>query len=359
MKKILFTTGPVGVQDNVKYASYDYEDIGHRQQEFKDLFKRLQIKLNQFFRVSKNYTSMIFTGSGTSVMESVITGNIHEGNKILITSNGQFGRRFSEIASIYNISQIHLKQEWAEQIDLERVESLLKSDEKIEAITITHHETSVGILNPLKEIGELAKKYNKIFIVDAISSVGIEDINIEENNIDFLITSSAKAIQCQPVLGIICAKNSTIEKLKTVKKRNLYLNLYDHYVFAKKNQTPYTAAIPLFFSLEVALDNIEKEGFENRKKRYRDYCKKIRNKIKEMGLELNIKNDNSNSLSYVQIPKGRHFNEIYNSLRNDGFEVYPGKGELIGKVIHIGNIGDLTDELVDKFLISFEKVMAK
>lgn len=223
-KDYLFLSGPVNIEKSVRKAVYAAKDIGHREPEFVELLKQIRKKLLKVFNANKkNYSILVFTGSGTSAMEAVMAANIHKGKKALVISNGGFGERFTEIAKIYKIPFKHLKYKWGEPIKIIEVKKTLEKNKDIEAITLTHNETSVAIMNPVNEIGKLAKKHKKIFIVDSISTIGGEPVNVVKDNIDFAIGTSAKAIQSMPVLGIVCAKKTAIKKNKRYKTTVLLL----------------------------------------------------------------------------------------------------------------------------------------
>ncbi|MDP6671176.1 MAG: alanine--glyoxylate aminotransferase family protein, partial [archaeon] len=304
----------------------------------------------------KDYSTLVFTGSGTSAMEAIIAANIHKGRKALIISNGSFGERFAEIAKVYKIPFKHLKYAWGETVKVDEVGKILKENKEIEAITLTHNETSVAIINPVHEIGMLAKKYNKIFIVDSISTVGGEPVNVIRDNIDFATGSSAKALQSLPVLGIVCAKKSAINKIKDIQPRCFYLDLIKHYEYEEKlNQTPYTPAIPLFFALNQSLDNLLEEGVENRIKRYKQNAEILRGGLEELGLNFFLSKEyRSNMVAYVMLPKGVKFKPVHDKLKQKGFVIYPGGGPLTEKAMHIANIGTIDKDAINAFLKEFE-----
>ncbi|MBN2066912.1 MAG: alanine--glyoxylate aminotransferase family protein [Candidatus Diapherotrites archaeon] len=361
-KDHLFISGPVNIEENVRKAVAEYKDIGHREPEFVELLKQIRKKLLKVFRANKKeYSALVFTGSGTSAMEAVMAANIHRGKKALIISNGSFGERFAEIAKVHKIPYKHLKYKWGEPIKTGKVESTLKKDKKIEAITLTHNETSVAIMNPVHEIGLLAKKYKKIFIVDSISTVGGEPVNVVKDHIDFATGTAAKALQAMPVLGIVCAKKAAIKKIRDILPRCFYLDLIKHYEYEEKhNQTPFTPAIPLFVALNKALDNLLKEGVKNRIQKYKQNAKMLRKGLQKLGMEFCLPEElRSNIVAYVMIPKGVKYKKLHKTLKKNGFVIYPGKGPLTGKAMHIANIGTVNKKTISQFLEVMEKAIHK
>lgn len=356
----LFISGPVNLDDNIRESIYNSPDIGHRELEFVELLRGIREKLLIVFKANREeYSVLIFTGSGTSAMEAVMAANVHEGKKALIASNGEFGERFAEIADVHNIKYKHLKYRWGEPIQLDDIENTLKNDPDIETVVMTYHETSIAVINPVEKIGKLVKRYNKLFIVDCISAVGGEPLDVVKYNIDFAIGSSAKALQSMPVLGIVCANKSAIKKISDIKPRCYYLDLLKHYKYEEElNQTPYTPAIPLFFALNQSLDNLLEESVEGRLLRYKESANYLRKGLKKIGLTFLIPEKyHSRMVVYVILPKNIDYGPLHKKLRESGFIIYAGKGHLDNRAIHIANIGNLDKRDIDDFLFHLDKAI--
>ena len=170
-KLYLFTPGPVNVAENIRKAICK-EDICHREEDFNCLLKSIEDKLLKLFEIkeTENYRAVVITGSGTAANESILSSVVGDKN-ILILSNGEFGERLYDISKIHNPNTSILKFDWGKQINLERIDTYLKNN-KVDIISMVHHETSSGMLNPIEKIGELSKIHNTMFIVDCISSAG-------------------------------------------------------------------------------------------------------------------------------------------------------------------------------------------
>ena len=360
MKEHLFLSGPVNLQKSIRKAVYGSRDIGHREPEFTGMLKQIRAKLLKVFGANKrDYSAIVFTGSATSAMEAVLAANIHKKKKALIITNGQFGERFVEIAKVHKIAFKQLEYGWGEPIKAGDVARALRGDKAIEAVVMTYHETSSAIINPVHDIGALAKKHKKLFIVDCISAVGGEPVDVVRDNIDFAIGTSAKALEGMPVLGIACVKKSAIEKIRDIRPRCFYLDLVKHYDYAEqRNQTPFTPAIPLFFALNQALDDLFSEGLKKRRARYKKNAGLLRAGLKKMGLGFYLpKEYRSNIVAYVMLPDGIKFKPLYAALKKKGFLIYPGKGPLEEKAMHIANIGAIDEKEINKFLSALRTVV--
>lgn len=357
-KQYLFCPGPVNVAENVKQAVIANE-VGHREEEFSKLLKNLNKKLLHLFEVKNqdNYQAVIITGSGTSANEAILSSVV--GHKhILILSNGEFGNRLHEISSLHNPNTHLLQFEWGKEIDVQKVEKYIKKH-RIQLIAMVHHETSVGMLNPIKKIGALTKKYKTLFLVDAVSSAGAEEVDLEGCNITFCSSSAAKAIGSLPGLAFVVGKKIAFEMLQHVPAKTAYLNLYKFYHYATAfDQTPNTPAVQLFYALDQAISNILKEGVDNRRKRLKDRAQFLRIGMKRLGLKFLLDEKVMSSvLTTVLIPASTTFENLHNKLKEKNIIVYNGKGPLTNKIFQVGNIGDLPKSDIIFFLKTLKGVL--
>ncbi|HDK41861.1 MAG TPA: aminotransferase class V-fold PLP-dependent enzyme, partial [Candidatus Pacearchaeota archaeon] len=343
----MFVAGPVNVSQKVKDSTI-YLEIGHREPEFMDLFKELRRKLLYSFGVSSHsdkYETIICGGSGTSAMEMTLSSVLHSNKKTLVITNGSFGERIVEICNLYNIPTIHFKYEWGEYPNINEINNKLKQNQDIESVAMVLMETSTGMLNPVNEIGKLCREHEKIFIVDAISALWGEKLNVIEDNIDYCVTNTNKCLGGLPVLGIICYKKSSLEKVKNISPRSYSLDLIKHAKYAEKDQTPFTPMIPLFYMLNQALDELIEEGIENRIQRYKRNGDLLKSELKEIGLSFHLKKEEmSNLMVNILVPENLTYNDIHSKMKERGYVFYPGKGPLEGRTIHLANIGTLTEQ---------------
>lgn len=359
-KHFLFCPGPVNISQNVKDATQ--HEIGHREIEFSKLLLSINSKLLKLYEIShsKAYHSVLITGSGTAANESVLSSVVN-GKNILIISNGEFGERLVEISKIYNPENtFHMKFEWAQHINVEAVRKFVKKND-IKVIAMVHHETSTGMLNPVNKIGLIAKDLNLTFIVDTVSSVGAEKINIEKWNITYCIGTSGKAISSLPGVAFVIAKKKDFEKLKEHTPRTMYLNLYKLYFYSAAHaQTPNTPAVQLFFALEQALENIIEEGVKERRKDLNRKAETLRAGMNKMGLKFHMDGDHMSSvLTTVKLPKYIDFTTLKSELKKKNIVVYNGKGSLTNKVFQVGNIGTFSEEDILYFLDSLKMLLKK
>ena len=354
----LFTPGPVNVAENIRKAICK-EDICHREEDFNCLLESIEYKLLKLFEIKEtdNYRAVVITGSGTAANESILSSVVGDKN-ILILSNGEFGERLYNISKIHNLNTFTLKFDWGEQFNLERIDTYLKNN-KVDIISMVHHETSSGMLNPIEKIGELSKIHNTMFIVDCVSSAGAELIDVEKYNISFCSSSSSKAIGSYPGISFVIGKEQEFEKLKDMPVKTTYLNLYKFYHFITTvSQTPNTPAVHLFFAFEQALLNILEEGVSNRHNNIKNLAHLLREGMKKLDLKFLIDKEHMCSvLTTVHIPSHVDLNIFKKKLRDKKIIIYDGKGPFKNKVFQVGNIGDITSTDIEFFLDSLKEVL--
>lgn len=353
----LFCPGPVIVAKNVFDAATN--NIGHREEEFSALLSSINSQLLDLFEIKnkKQYYPLLITGSGTAANESVLSSIV--GNKhILILANGEFGERLHMISKIHNKNTHLLHFGWGNPIDTVKVEDYLQKH-KVDIIAMVHHETSIGILNPAEKVGKLSKKYKKTFYMDAVSSTGADEINLEAWNVAFCTTSAGKAICSLPGLGIIMTRVKEIESLKDAPVRTAYLNLYNLYKYSKNHmQTPNTPAVHLFYAFDQALSNIHAKGVKKWRAAIKAKAEMLRVGMKQMGLEFLINESlMSSSLTTVMVPTHTTIHELKSKLKEKNIVIYNGKGPFLDRVFQVGNIGELTDDHIKMFLKSLKKAL--
>jgi 2-aminoethylphosphonate-pyruvate transaminase len=350
-KYLLFTPGPVNVAENLR-AAVSKEDICHREADFDVLLKSIEQKILSLFQIEQRnqYNAVVITGSGTAANEALLSSVVGQGH-ILILSNGEFGDRLYNISKIHNTNTHLIKVPWGQMFDLQYIETYLRMN-NIDVIAMVHHETCSGMLNPLAQIGSLAKSYGAMFIVDGVSSVGAEVVNMEEWNIAFCSSSSSKAVGSYPGLSFVVGRTEDFETLKQHQAKTTYLNLATFYEFLKtRSQTPNTPAVPLFFALEQALANILQEGVANRFAAIRQRANKLRRGMHELNLKFLIdKKDMCSVLTTVCVPNFVDVSDLQSKLRKSGIIIYEGKGVFKNKVFQIGNIGEISELDIQFFL---------
>ena len=349
-QNILLNPGPATTSATVKLAQV-VDDICPREKEFGDLMERVSNELTSIAADTKEYTAILFGGSGTAVVEAILTSVVPHDKSVLIVNNGAYGKRMCQIAKRFNINHIEFKSSPIEPIDLEKLEETVKNSENLSHLAVIHNETTTGLLNNLDDLGKLAKKYNLELIVDAMSSYAAVPIDMKKQNISYLAASSNKNIQGMAGVGFVIASKNALESLKDIKPRGFYLSLYEQYQnFVKSHQMRFTPPVQTLYALEQAIKEAKEEGIENRYKRYSKSWQTLTDTLKEMGLKYLVDDEyHSKIITSIFIPEGVDFNDMHDYFYEKGFTIYPGKVEEFN-TFRVANIGNIDYRDMERFL---------
>lgn len=353
---ILLNPGPANVTETVRNALLQ-PDLCHREKEFFEVMRRVREKLVLVAKGDSNYVSVIFSGSGTASVEAVICSAVPEGKIILLIDNGVYGDRIKKIADAHRIKNIAIHCKWGEIPDFAAIEHEIKANKDITHIAMVHHETTTGLLNPVHQVGDIAKKHGIKFIVDAMSSFAGEELDVIKDNIDYCISSSNKCIQGMPGLSFVVARKEELEKTKD-NARSVYLNLYNQYREEENDNTPFTPAIPAFFALDKALDELFEEGLDNRIKRYAHLAFILRMRMADLGFKTLLpKKYMSHILTTYLLPKGLNYDLLHDKIKEKGFIIYAGQADLKKYAFRISNMGNLSEKDIKQFIVSLKQIL--
>ena len=352
---LLMIPGPVQLHERIIRAMAR-QMIGHRTADFSEILAFCVDVLKEVFGTSGDIC--LISGSGTAGMEAAIAsfGNV---KKIATIENGKFGERLGEIASRYTEVE-RLQFPWGESVDLDAVKRAF--DNGCEAIAFVHNETSTGILNPAKEIARIAKEYDALVIMDAITSAGGDYVKMDEWGVDVAIVGSQKCLGAPPGLAAVAVTDRAWDCYN--ENCPYYLDLAAYRKKLKDMQTPYTPAVPLFFALAEALKIIKEEGLENRIQRHRILSAAVRKWAVEAGLELfpnlNEYSSYSNTVTAIKMPEGISDGELRGALRKEyGILISGGQGDLKGKIFRIGTMGNVGKFETVSTLAALEDILSR
>ena len=356
---ILLNPGPVNVSERVRQALMR-PDICHRESEFRDLLQGIREKLIRAFAAnySSEYVALLMTGSGTAAVEAAVTSCIAPGRRMMVIKNGVYSQRISQMAAAHKIQAADLSGEWDQRFDVEPVTVALRQNAAIQAIAIVHHETSSGMLNPVKEIGGVAKKVGRYLLVDGVSSLGGEEIDFNAYNIGLIAGSSGKCIQGFPGVGFVIIRRDLMEQMINYERRSVYLHLPTYYKEQEEGSIPFTPAVQLYYAFDEALNELLEEGVPNRIARYRKAARTIRNYMRAMRLKFYLREPLwSSTLTSFKLPEGVYYDHLHDLLRERGYVIYAGQAQLADSVFRVANMGALTEAQIEGFLKAFESVL--
>ncbi len=340
-RHLLLCPGPVNLSPHVR-AALASQEICHREPEFSNLLQTVRAKLLRALEVDGHYTVAILTGSGTCALEAAVLACVDSGRKLLVVNNGVYGSRIAQIARFHGLPLTEIRSPITERPDLNRLAAALKRDSDIGTVAMVHHETSTGMLNPVEAVAALAKKHRRRFLVDGISSLGAERLDLRKHHVGLCVGSSGKCLHGPPGLSFVLLSQEEAARMVRAKPRSLYLDLGTLLKAQEAGETPFTPAVPLFFAFHAALDELLKEGVRMRAARYRQRASFLRSGFKKLGLKgLLDEKLLSNTLTALWVPKGIAYPQLHDRLKRAGFVVYAGQSELKGKIFRIAHMGQL------------------
>jgi len=334
--------GPTNVPPRIMKAMFK-PMINHRDEEFRALYKNILENLRYAFQTKNDVFPL--TCSGTGGVEFAIGNLISRGDKVIVPVNGLFSERLKEEIIRFGGVPIEIRSEWGSACSVEDVKTVLENEKDVKAIALVYNETSTGTtLRSLPEIGKLAKKYDVLLIVDAISVLLGDYLPVDEWGVDVCIAGSQKCFACPPGLAMVSVSEKAYEVAEKNRFRPFYHDLLAWREFKGRLETPFTPVLPLYYALDEALKVLKEEGLENRVQRHRVCAQAFYMAFEEMGLDTVAHGDlRSNTVIVPWLPTNvddRRFRE--NLKKKYGVVVAGGGGKLKGKTFRIGSMGTVS-----------------
>jgi len=354
----LHIPGPVEVSAKT-FRAFSSPMIGHRGQGFKDLYARIQPKLQQLLGTKQ--LVYLSTSSAWGVMEGAIRNLVSR--KVLNCMCGAFSDKWLDVSKRCGKEAEPLQVPWGSPIRAEQVEAKLATGQ-FDALTLIHNETSTGVMSPLAEIAALKKKHPEVmFIVDSVSSLSATPIPFDELGIDVLLAGSQKALAMPPGLAVFACSPAALAKAATIKDRGYYFDFVEFQKNAEQSMTPSTPSIGHVYALESKLEDIFSEGLEARYARHLSLAQKTRawaanhgfNLFPEAGYESvtltcvnNGAKPGSRSVDVAKLQK---------LVKDQGFLIDGGYGKIKGTTFRISNMGDETAETMQTLYTALDVAM--
>jgi 2-aminoethylphosphonate-pyruvate transaminase len=357
---VLLNPGPACTTDRVRGA-LGRGDWCHRESEFSDLLASIRAGLVRTLNVADTHEAIVITGSGTSAMEMAVISAVRADRALLVIRNGVYGDRLAKIAEVNGIKVHSISSEWTTPADPEAVRAALAANPDIDAVAVVQHETTTGMINPVGAIGAIAQEAGALMLVDAISATAIENEGHEDLNADIICGTANKGLHGLPGVSFILCSAKGIERLNEVPVRSLYLNAATYLTGQRKGDVPFTPAVQVCFALDEAIKELEEGGgVAARVAEYRQRAELVRAGFARLGLEILVEPAHrSNSISMIYLPEGIAYPELHDALKEDGFVIYAGQGDLAKTFFRISTMGHLPLPTLERFLVCLETAIAK
>ena len=338
--------GPTPLPDEILNAM-TRQMINHRGPQFAEMINRATAILKDMFQTKGDV--FLLTCSGTGGMEATIVNTLSPGDKVLVLANGFFGERFADIAEIFGAEASRLRFEWGRAVDPEAVRQALSQDTGIKAVLATHNETSTGVTNDLASISAVVREYEKLLLVDAISSLGAIDLPADAWGCDVVVTASQKGWMAPPGLAMVSVSERAWKANAQAKMPRYYWDFAKAKSFLEKGQTPWTPALTTIYALAAALELFQQEGLANIVARHARVGAKARDGVKSLGLSL-FPEDScaSNTVTAVKAPEGLDVKKLLKILREEyNIVLAGGQQRLDGQIFRIGHLGYVNEGDID------------
>jgi aspartate aminotransferase-like enzyme len=350
----LFVPGPVDVDPEVLDAQTQAM-IPHRSAEFEEIFHRAESKARKVFYTANRV--FITASSGTGLQEAAIRNFANL--RVLNCTNGAFGNRWHDVAKSNGKQADKLDVPWGEPVTPELVAQALKGQD-YEILTVVHNETSTGLQNPVGEIAAAVHDVSPetLICVDAVSSLSGAKIETDAWGLDFVLTSSQKALAIPPGLGLAATSDQALARAESVDNRGWYFDLVRMEKHRTRNSTPATPATSLINALDFQLDRILEEGIEARFDRHAAMAARVHAWALERGFGLfAAEGYRSNTVTTVANTREVNFADLNAFLMARDMRLANGYGALKGKTFRIAHMGELTLNDIEVLLAAMDEFL--
>ena len=357
MRPILLNPGPVSLSEGVRRAVVRM-DLCHREPEYFELQDKVIRGLLDIYQCDPAlWSAVLVGGSGTSAMEAMVASLVPTDANVLVLENGVYGERLSRIANIYGIRNQALAAAWGDEIDLQAMADLLESGDFSHVLAV-HHETTTGRLNPVKKIASLCTKYKVQLLLDAVSSFGAEAIPFGEESLQAIAATANKCLHGIPGLAMVICRSESLKQ--GIKPRSLSLHLPGWAEHQVRQSTPFTPPVNALLGLAQALKELIKQGgWKSRRSRYRKLAARVADTCEELGVKQWLPaSESSCVLRSYYLPAGITYNELHDGLKQQGFIIYAGQGDLAAQLFRISTMGEISDYDAARLLQALRSVIA-
>lgn len=339
---VLLNPGPANTSLSVRQALM-MPDLCHREPEFFQMMRDCRERLVRLAGGTVGWTAVLFTGSGTAAVEAAISSAVPADRALLVVNNGVYGDRMLRIARAHMIRTEALTGKNVTPVDPGDVQRLLRAHREISHVALVHHETTTGLLNPVAEVARVAFQEGRGVLVDAMSSLFGERLDVTQDGIDFVVASANKCLQGIPGVAFVLARRTALQALQGRPPRSVYLDLHNQWAAQEEDNTPFTPAVQVLHAMQQALMELEHEGVATRIARYAENARVLREGLGQLGFEILVPPDaRSNILTTFRLLPGLAYDPLHDAMKRRGYVIYAGQGDIRASAFRVSNMGTLT-----------------
>ncbi|MDG4808716.1 aminotransferase class V-fold PLP-dependent enzyme [Micromonospora sp. WMMD1120] len=356
---VLLNPGPANTSARVR-AALGRGDLCHREPEFAHLLGSIRSGLVEALNLADSHEAVVISGSGTAAVEMSLLASVRPNRSVLVLSNGAYGERMRRMCEAHGISTYEVTASWDQPIDPGAVLDVLATHPDIDAVAVVMHETSAGLINPVREIGEIVAGTEAVFVVDAISATGHEEPDLGTIHADLICGTANKGLHGLPGASfVLVSAQKGAARIAAVPSRSTYLDLAANLAAQRAGDVLFTPAVQVYYALDDALKELrEQGGYPARSADYQRRAQLLRTGLERLGLELLVAPEyRSNSVSTVLLPPGVPYQRLHDELKRRGFVIYAGQGRLAAGHFRVANMGQLSLTTLERFLAELEDTL--
>ena len=351
-KKLLFTPGPTPIPPEALLAMAQPIDY-HRSDAAITLIKDVLEKLKHVFQTENDV--LFLSSSGTGAMEGAVVNLLSRSDKVIVIRSGKFGERWGEICSAYGLDVIPIDVEWGHSVEIEAVETLLTAHPDVRAVFATLCETSTGALHDIEAIARLTRVRPTLLVVDAISALAADDLQMDNWGVDVVVSCSQKGLMTPPGLAVAALNQRAWDAAARSDLPKYYLDFRKAHESGLEGSVPYTPAITLLTALQCALNRICEEGIRMTIARHNRLAVATQNAVKALGLSLFAASP-ANTLTAIRLPSTIDGKAFVTLMRDThGITYAGGQSQLSGKIVRIAHLGWMNENDAITAIAAFER----
>jgi aspartate aminotransferase-like enzyme len=355
--EIILAPGPTPIPPEVLLAQGS-PLVYHRGPGFGDLMRSVTSRLQELYRTDADV--LLMTSSGTGGLESAVANCFSPGDEVLVPLAGFFAERFKTLAERFGVSVRTIDYEWGQRVRPDEVAAAL-ADHPVKAVLLTHSETSTGVIQPIRELAEVANEAGAMVVVDVVSSLGAVPFEFDAWGIDVAVGGSQKALSASPGVAFVAISERAWRATETATNPRFYFDwaTYRRFASLPHPENPWTPAISVMQGLRAALELYFQDGVDAALERHRMLSRAVKEGVKALGLDLFGQGlDDNWTVTAIRAPEGIDADTISDAIRAEhGVVLAPGQGPLKGTVFRIGHFGYFSELDIIRGLAALEMTL--
>lgn len=336
-KQRLLTPGPTPLYPKALQAMMG-SDIHHRTEDFRNVYRGVLADLKEIYGTSNDVICLV--SSGTGAMEASVSNFFSPGDKVIVCSAGKFGERWVEIAKAFGLDAILLQAEYGDVVEASRVKEALAANPGVRGVFVQASETSTGASHDVRAMGEAIRKTDAIFVIDAITGLGTQPLDVDGWGLDIVIGGSQKAFMVPPGMAFLSISPKAWAFAETAKLPKYYFNLKKEKKNAANGESSWTPNTALLLGLGEALKYVKQLGMNHLVENAQLLAKATRAAAVELGLELFAPKSPAASVTAIKAPRGMDSSVIVKEFRSRfGAVIANGQGSMKGQIFRIAHLG--------------------